>query len=327
MTTGTALNTATKALLEICSRRGVRANDLLAAANINPALFERYNIRIPADKKRVIWEVAQKRVGDEHLGLRAAEIVPLGGYGILDYLLLATSTLGEALERVSRFYRLINGNAELRLEKHKNFILAELYNSSSTSQRHLGLSAEYSFIMLILRFRLVYGKQFKPDTICFTHSAPPDTSLHQRLFRSPVKFGQAVNRLAFSRDVLNAPLPQSDPELAEMLERQAQYLLRRLPPEENIGEVVREVLRSGLRNGNVSLGVTAKALAMSSRNLQRMLNGQGSSYRKVLDEVRHELASHYLAQQVDVAEITRLLGFTETSAFYRAFKRWKEADS
>lgn len=92
MTTGTSLNTATKALLEVCLRRGVRAGDLLAKARINPALFEQYNTRIPADKKQVIWEEAQRRVGDEHIGLRAAEVVPFGGYGVLDHLLFATST-------------------------------------------------------------------------------------------------------------------------------------------------------------------------------------------------------------------------------------------
>ena len=92
MTTGRALNTATKALLEVCSLRGVQADELLATAKINPALFERYNIRIPVDKKCVIWEEARSRLGDEHLGLRAAQIVPFGAYGVLDSLLFTSST-------------------------------------------------------------------------------------------------------------------------------------------------------------------------------------------------------------------------------------------
>jgi AraC-like DNA-binding protein len=71
------------------------------------------------------------------------------------------------------------------------------------------------------------------------------------------------------------------------------------------------------------LEATAKALAMSRRNLQRKLNGQGTSYREQLDELRYELASYYAAQQVGASEIARLLGFTEISAFYRALKRWR----
>ena len=323
MNPSTSLNTATKALLEVCSRRGVQTDDLLVKAKINPALFEKYNIRIPADKKRVIWEEAQKRVGDKHIGLRAAGIVPFGGYGVLDYLLFASSTLGEVLNRTSRFYRLINSNAELRLQRHKNFVSAELYNSNSTSQQSLGLSAEYSFAMLLLRVRLAYGKEFKPETVCFTHSAPSDTSLHRKLFRAPIRFGQGVNRLVFSKDLLNASLPQSDPGLAETLEHYAQRLLKGLPAEDGIAGDVREVLRLRLCNGSVSLEATAKALAMSSRNLQRKLNGQGTSYRHVLDGLRYELASYYAAQQVGAAETAHLLGFTETSAFYRALKRWR----
>lgn len=327
MSTGASLNTATKALLEVCSRRGIRAGDLLAKASINPALFERYNTRIPADKKQVIWEEAQRRVGDEHIGLRAAEVVPFGGYGVLDHLLFATSTLGEALNRTSRFYRLINSNAELRLERHKNFISAELYNSNGASRHKSGLSAEYAFAMLLLRFRLAYGKEFKPEAACFTHFAPSDTSLHRKLFQSPMQFGRGLNRLVFRKDLLTARLPQSDPELAETLEHYAQRLLKLSPADDDIAEEAREVLRSRLRCGDVSLQATAKALAMSGRSLQRRLNGQGTSYRELLDRLRYELASYYAAQQVGAAEIAHLLGFTETSAFYRALKRWRELDS
>ena len=327
MSTGTALNTATKALLEVCWRRGVHTDDLLATAKINPLLFERHNIRIPVDKKCVIWEEARKRVGDDNLGLSAAQVVPFGGYGVLDYLLFASSTFSEILNRTSRFYRLINSNVEFRLQMHKSSVSAELHNTNSASQQGLCFSSEFSFATLLLRLSLAYGKQFKPETVCFTHFAPPDTSLHRKLFRSPIQFGQAVNRIVFSRDLLNAPLPQSDPELAETLEHYAQHLLKGLPAEDDIVEGVREVLRSRLSNGNVSLEATAKALAMSSRDLQRKLNGQGTSYRILLDRLRYELASYYAAQQVEVTEIAHRLGFTETSAFYRAFKRWTRIDS
>lgn len=323
MAIATSLNTATKALLELCSRSGVRADNLLAAAKISPALFEKYNVRIPADRKRVIWVEAQKCVGDDHIGLRAAEIVPLGGYGVLDHLLFATSTPGEVLDLTSRFYRLINSSAELRLQSHKSFVLAELYNSNSTSQDRLGLSAEYSFAMLLLRIRLAYGEEFRPELVCFTHPAPSDDSLHRKLFRSPLRFGQAVNRLVVSKDSLAWRLPQSDPELAETLEHYARRLLRGLPAEGDIAEYVREVLRPRLSAGSVTLEEVAKALAMSGRSLQRKLNGQGTSYRELLDRLRYELASHYAAQRLEAAETARLLGFAETSSFYRALKRWR----
>jgi len=326
-TTGTALNTATKALLEVCARRGISSDDLLKNAELNPALMEKFNTRIPADKKRLIWEDAFKRTGDEHIRLRAAEIVPFGGYGILDYLLFASATLGEVLNLTSRFYRLINSNAELRLQKHKNLVLVELYNSNSASRKSLGLSAEFTFAMLLLRFNMAHGSGFKPEKVGFTHFAPSDISLHQKLFRSPIQFGQTVNRLVFNRDLLNTPLPQSDPALAETLEHYAQRLLKRLPAEEHdIAEQVREVLRSRLCSGNIGLDATAKALAMSGRNLQRKLNGQGTSYRELLDRLRCELALEYTAQQVDAAEITHRLGFSEISTFYRASKRWSETN-
>lgn len=323
----TSLNTATKALLEICERRGISGGDLLKSAELNPALMEKFNGRIPADKKRIIWQEALDRTGDERIGLCSAEVVPFGGYGVLDYLLFAAATVGEVLDLTSRFYRLINDNAELRLEKHKSFVAVELYNASSTSKHSLGLSAEYSFAMLTFRIRLAYGEKFKPESICFTHRAPADISLYCKLFRSPVRFGQSVNRIILNPDSLNISLPQSDPELAEMLVHHAQCLLKRLPAENDITEAVREILRLKLRDGgNVSLEATAKALGMSGRNLQRTLNGRATSYRRLLDKLRYELALNYTAQQIEAAEITRRLGFAETSTFYRAFKRWSETN-
>ena len=142
-----------------------------------------------------------------------------------------------------------------------------------------------------------------------------------------MRFGQNANRLVFSKDLLSAPLPQSDAPLAETLEHHAERLLKRLPAEDDIAESVREILQSRLRDGNVSLEATAKALAMSGRNLQRKLNGQATSYREVLDKLRYEIATDYAAQQIEVSEITHRLGFAETSAFYRAFKRWSETYS
>jgi AraC-like DNA-binding protein len=111
-----------------------------------------------------------------------------------------------------------------------------------------------------------------------------------------------------------------------MLQHHAQRLLRRLPAEDNLVEDVREVLRLRLCNGHVHLDATAKALGMSGRNLQRNLNGQGTSYRELLDKLRRELALDYITQQIEASEITRKLGFSETSTFYRALKRWSKTD-
>jgi AraC-like DNA-binding protein len=324
MTIGTALNTATKALLEVCARRGIDTDDLLTKAELNPALMEKFGGRIPADKKRLIWDEALRRAGDEQIGLCAAQIVPFGGYGVLDYLLFASSTLGEVLTRTSRFYHLINSNAEIRLETHKDCISVELFKSNGTSKKNLGLSAEYTFAILLRRFNLAYGGGLKPEKIYFTHPSPLNVSLHYKLFQSPIQFGQQANRLVFRKDALKTSLSQADAALAEMLDQHAERLLKRLPAEYNIAEQVREVLRTRLGSGDVSLNAIARTLAMSGRNLQRNLNSQGTSYRKLLDSLRYELALDYTAQQMDAIEITHRLGFTETSAFYRAFKRWTE---
>ena len=117
--------------------------------------------------------------------------------------------------------------------------------------------------------------------------------------------------------------PGSDPQLCELLEHHAQQQLRRLPGAEDFSAEVRRVLGATLRRGDARISAVAKELAMSGRSLQRRLNAEGSSFREELDRVRSELAVRLLSEgEADVREVAYLLGFSEPSAFHRAFKRW-----
>jgi AraC-like DNA-binding protein len=317
----TVANVSTRAILEVCARRKVDVNGLLANAGVSRALFENPNARIAESQMRAVWEEAQRRNGEEMIALYASSLPPFGAYRVLDYLIVGSSTLADALNRTARYFHLVNTGISLRVRARRDRIHVE-FHSEGESQNILRQYVEYTFACIWLRFRSATGVNLLPKEVHFRHPEPVKSSEYHRVFQSPVRFNHRHNQVILDRKLLETPLPQSDPLLCEALDHYAQRMLKQLPVEDDIADDVRQVLRMSLRSGDIHISTVAKKLALSSRSLQRKLLAQGTSYRELLDHTRYELSTDLLRQQVDVQEITFSLGFSEPGAFYRAFKKW-----
>jgi AraC-like DNA-binding protein len=122
--------------------------------------------------------------------------------------------------------------------------------------------------------------------------------------------------------VLDASLISSDPALLAILSRAAGDSQRRGPEPATIAAQVARVLGEALRSDDANIAHVAKRLGMTSRSLQRRLKDEATSFGAVRERVRRELAQRYLDDKLAISEISFLLGFSEPSAFFRAFKRW-----
>jgi AraC-like DNA-binding protein len=181
--------------------------------------------------------------------------------------------------------------------------------------------AEYALAACYLRVRNAVG-DFDPIRVEFSHEAPADTSEHERIFRSPVLFRCVGTRMVLSRSVWDQPNAHPDPALCALLEEHAKRLLSEVS-RGGFGGEVRKTTLAQLRGGTPTLAHVAKRLGMSGRTLQRRLEEEGTSFAELLDELRRGMAQAYLADpQVSISEVSYLLGFSEQSAFQRAFKRW-----
>ena len=176
---------------------------------------------------------------------------------------------------------------------------------------------------LVLISRRLTGLDLVPLMMGFQHSKPSDLSAYNRLFRAPLQFDQPVNEMRLDARFLQHPLVQADLGLCTVLDHYAEELLAKLPHSESFLDTVRRIMSQGLRGGDPSLTAIAKQLGYAPRTLQRKLQEAGTSYHTLLDDMRRELSIYYLKDaQIAVSEIAFLLGFSETSAFHRAFRRW-----
>jgi len=176
--------------------------------------------------------------------------------------------------------------------------------------------------LVVSMCRRNYGEQLNPVSVSIRHAAPACAGNYYALFRCPVSFQAADYKITFGTADVDLPLPGSNPELALLHDQIIVKYLARLN-RDDIETRVREVIVDQLPSGGISDESVAEALHMNSRTLQRRLSEAGTTFKTLLVEVRRGLARKYVQDcNLTITEISFLLGFSETSAFSRAFRTW-----
>ena len=162
-----------------------------------------------------------------------------------------------------------------------------------------------------------------PVEVRFEHSAPSDIGEHERIFGCRLMFDAAATELTLAADMLDLPIPEADPVLARILKQQAEVELGRSLSEEPFLRRVQSLAGAAiLSSGDTSLSALAKAAGVGPRTLQRRLQGEGLTARALIDQTRVSLAARLLEERkLSLSQIAFRLGYSQTSAFHRAFLR------
>jgi len=162
-----------------------------------------------------------------------------------------------------------------------------------------------------------------PTRVRFNFPPPPDLSPCQALFQCPVEFDCAYTELHFPLAYFALPVTNGDPGLKNLLERQAAALLAVLPQQEDFIQLLQQAIVKAIQNGEPTLEQVARTLALSPRTLHRRLAEKQLVFKELLQQLRLQLARQYLQEQrLTLSEIALLLGYSEQSAFTRAFRQW-----
>jgi AraC-like DNA-binding protein len=175
-----------------------------------------------------------------------------------------------------------------------------------------------------MRFgRLIADGEWSPRLVCFAHGAPSDTSEHVRLFQTSMQFRSGRTALHIPNPVLDAPNRNANVGLIRVLDDYTGRLLEQLPRATTWSERVRTHLVQDLKGGVPTAEGIARMLHLSVRTLHRNLQQEDTTFRDLLSQLRQEQATKYLADpKISISEVGFLLGFSELSSFYRAFKSW-----
>jgi AraC-like DNA-binding protein len=294
---------------------------ILAAVGVDEATLNDPDARVSTSVAMSILSVAVQVTGDANLGLHLAEHADPGSFDVHFYAMASSPTLGTAFERLCRYQRLIHETSRVELEiQGERAVLRHELAAGKAAPRH---TAEFLLAAWLRAGRIVTGIEWMPQQVHFAHPAPPDHSEHVRFFGCDVHFAMGENALVFPASLLKIPCVRADPALVAVLDRYASDRLDQAPSASRIADRVRAVLQEELRGGEPTAARLAERLKMSARSLNRLLAGEGTSYRELLEGLRRDLACRHLAtNELSIGEVSFLLGFAELSSFHRAFKRW-----
>ena len=172
--------------------------------------------------------------------------------------------------------------------------------------------------------RWLVGEAFRPNRVTFCHDAPGETDVFREFFGCPVDFGEPVNELVYPEEVMALAIPNASEDLLLLLSERADRLLDSLSSRSGIAARIASLLATQLNNTLPDKSLIAAQLGMSERTLQRRLRDEGTNFKEILDDTRHYLARELLRNtQLPLTEVAAHMGFSEPSAFYRAFKKWE----
>ncbi len=309
-------------LFEQASRGGVSRSQLLAGVG----LFENRltdDAQIPYDLATRLWETAAALTSDGAFGVHAGERVPNGLFDIAEYLALSCQTVEEGMGRLCHYQRLITDVATFAFEGRTLRLQYRLTGNRLPPSRH---ASEYLLAVIVQKLRDATGVHIAPARVKFRHAAAKKIIEHERFFASNISFSQRYEELVFSAPTLAMRLQRSDKKLNAILERQAAALLARLPTPDHLSGKLSRWLLEHLSDLPLTLEGAARAFGQSERSLQRQLEREGNSFEYLLEQSRRAEALRLLVDpKMALSEVAYAVGFSEPSAFHRAFKRWTGA--
>ncbi|MFO0548109.1 MAG: AraC family transcriptional regulator [Polyangiaceae bacterium] len=291
---------------------------------LSPTLLTDLTARVPHRTVVRVWDALAEACADPTFGLSAAALLGVPQLDLVDHVLQRSPTMRALSSTFVRYQRLFHEANDSSLgEVDGAFVAEHRFEGALPSSRHF---EEFILAMWMTRLRmLVGGGVASAERVFFRHRAPRDTSAYVAIFGREPEFEANSNALVLPVELLDRPLASHDPAALRAFEAHLEEELARLPAA-SFPDGVRAQVVGLMRAGSTDafdIEAVARRAALSRRTLQRRLSEHGTSFRSVIDAARREVALEELSRgAATVTDLAFLLGFSEHSAFSRAFRRW-----
>ncbi|OYY20409.1 MAG: AraC family transcriptional regulator [Burkholderiales bacterium 35-55-47] len=309
-----------QAIAAAYEQRGLRVDDALKQAQIEPKLIKKNNARVTAMQMELISGLAMQELDDEGLGWFSRRL-PWGSYGMLVRASLTSPTLGLALARWCRHHGLLTDDIQLSLTERNGVATLQLDEA-----RYLGVFREFC-VVSVLRNALGVACWLTDSRIPLTAThlrfAPPaHADSYHVLFDGPTHFNATANCLQFDAGYLALPVRRDEAALQQMLQRALLLTVRPYRRDRLLVEKVRQTLAQHPEHSRNAEDLAAW-LNMSPRTLHRQLQEEGASLQQLKDSVREQRARALLLRtNKPLKQIAAEVGFSNEKSFIRAFKSW-----
>lgn len=319
----TASGAITRAAYAQALEAGLDVEPLLKASGLSVRQVKNSNFRIAVKNQIKFLNLVADALSDEFLGVHLAESVDLRALGLLYYVLASSASLGDALQRASRYSGINNEGVQITFrESHKQIsIIFRHIGVARLNDRH---QIEFFVVTLLRICRQLTDRHLSPITIKLIHRRTHLPARLKSLLGCKVIFGSDIDEVAFRQPFKNASIGDADPYLNSLLVKYCEEAISNHRVGSGAWRLnVENAIAPLLPHGRAEMAEVALRLGISQRTLGRRLASEGHTFGEVLDGLRFDLATRYLHEHdLPTSEVAWLLGYQETSAFYHAFKRW-----
>lgn len=341
-----------KSLLRVIATQGADVDAVLASCGLtfNP-LFE-----VPGQPQYVsalvyskLYRQVMAILQDESFGLSSLTKAPPGTFRMMCLFIIHCKNLRQAMLRSAAFFDYVDHVAQSFLQPRRPVTLADdgktavcRFNnpnhaptqtpghgaSQGTNQKHdrNQLRSDASVNYMMHRFySWLIGQDIPIIKVNFPHDAPPDPEKYEALYNAPVHFATGENAVYIPAEYLEAPIAQDEASLRDFLRTAPYQLVSRQEPQttHKLADHVRAMIEAEMQGEFPSIETIASKMAISSRTLHRRLTREGTSFQEIKDDIRRDAAIAYMNRdELTINAVSILMGFQDTSAFYRAFKKW-----
>ena len=317
-----ALGVATRLAAGRLREAGIALEPLLRSAGLSVSQINKQDARIGVASQIVFLELAAKALKEPLLGFSLARDGDLRRIGLLYYAAASSETLGDALDRAQRYSSIANAGVVLECSEAGNFTIALRYAGVA---RHSDRQQMELFVTTIIRVcRALTGRRLAPTTVRLVHRRAGGSSELEKFFGCRIEFGADTDEIIFDRKAAQLRLVGADPYLNEILLHYCdQALTHRRSSASSLRITIENAITPLLPHGKARLDAVAQKLGVSSRTLARRLTAEGLSFGEILNQLRSDLATHYLGEaSLSISQIAWLVGYQGVSTFSHGCKRW-----
>lgn len=279
--------------------------------------------KIPFADHVALLQRAADLTGDPCYGFRMGQTRDFRDAGLLAYLGISSKNLGDAIRNMIRYHTVFSDAVSADwLDEEDGCRL--VWRFSGVDHGAARQAVEFSLANFINALRRLSRREIRPRRLCFVHARNSYIEDFRRYFGCPVDFAAAETAVELGADALETPIPTSDHRLLKILQGYSEEILARNAKHgPTLVEKTTRLITERLTRGDATIDLIARELGMSTRTLNRRLKEHSLTFAKILDDLRRQLAEKYLKEtDISLAQISFLLGYSETSSFNHAVKRW-----
>jgi len=308
-----------RAAARTARRRDVDVQEWLDQLDIDPELLFDDRTRITLEQAVSVVQELWRITGDELIGL-GIQPAPRGTFRMICLGLLSAPDLRTVMERFRDFSKVVPAMGRFHVDVGEHGTTLSLDTDAGDPDHFL---TDLWLSIMLRFFSWLAGSRLPVEQVDVPYDRPHRAEDYDAVFGRRIEFGQPVAAVRFSNDVLTMPVMRTEDELEEWLRNSPADLLMYRDYGTTTADQVRRILERGLRGEWPTPDDVASQLAMSTQHLRRVLREDGTSMTAIKEELLRDAAIASLVRGDEtIAALSDRLGFSEPSAFHRAFRRW-----